>query len=65
MFDVKEAAKNVVINACAVCEHRHPAGCNYCDLDHTFNKPDDPWWPRRSDVKAINIASGEDAHAFG
>jgi hypothetical protein len=58
MFDVK-AKSLVVLNACAVCEHRHPAGCNHCDLDVTA--PNDPWWPEAAVQDKINVASGEDA----
>lgn len=64
MFNAKPAVPITFINACAICEHRHPSGCNYCDLDATAPPvANDGWWEKEPEVKdKINIASGEDAY---
>ena len=61
-FNVKQAAM-AVLDACAICEHRHPSGCNYCDLD-VMQPSNDPWWPEPAVKDLINVSSGEDAVEF-
>jgi hypothetical protein len=61
MFDVKQAA-SAALSFCAVCEHRHPQGCGHCELP----TGSDPWWQDEDAIphEKVNIASGEDAHAY-
>ena len=64
MFNVKPAVPIAFINACAICEHRHPSGCNYCDLDVTAPPvANDGWWEPEAQVQdKVNVASGEDVY---
>lgn len=59
MFDVKTKSM-IVLNACAICEHHHPAGCNYCDLE-VAQPINDPWWAEAAVKDKVNVSSGEDA----